>query len=117
MGRPKGSRNKISRDALAAVKGLTDPAIAALRQQVEAGDMRAIAYVLDRVLPKGGRAVELDAADANAVRTALIDGDLTPSEAAELAQALAKLNEIEALATLSDRLSELEAAVAARPGR
>lgn len=112
-GRPRGSRNKVSKDALAAVKALSDDAIEVVKARLAAGDLRAAEFVLSHVLPKGARTVELDAPDAGAIAIALAEGEITPDEAAQVAATLARLADIEAVAELAARLDELEQAVAA----
>lgn len=109
-GRPKGARNKLSRDTLHAVQNLAGEAVLALRLRINAGDMAAIAFALDRVLPKG-RMVELDSTDPNAVADGLASGEITTAEAKDIATALAKLRDVAEIDDLKARLDELEQAV------
>ena len=64
-GRPRGSRNKASREAVAAVQQLAPQAINGLRVLVAQFNFAAIKYVLDATLPRDGRPIDLDAIDTN----------------------------------------------------
>lgn len=110
-GRVKGSRNRVSNEALQAVKGMKDDAIQQLRSKLDKGDWDAIVFVLSRVLPKN-RSIELEATDATTIATALANGELTPEEAADIAATIAKLNEIGELEQLRSRIADLEKMVA-----
>lgn len=109
VGRPVGSRNKISNEALASVKSMKDEAIEQLREKLIAGEFAAILFVLERVLPKG-RTIELSDATPEAISNALVSGELTTVEAKDVATALAKLSEISELQQLRERLEALEKA-------
>jgi hypothetical protein len=111
IGRPRGTRNKVSRNALAGVQALAPSAIAKLANLIEAGEMQAIKLVLEYTLPRGGRALELDASDPDAVTNAIVDGDISPDEGDRVASAFGKLAGLRDLETLRQRLDELEAAV------
>lgn len=115
-GRPRNSKNKVSRDALAAVQGLSSLAIHHLQQRIEAGDMAAIRLTLEYTLPRHGRAIELDSDDPRAWTDALAHGEVSPAEAATAAQALSKLAEIADIQELRTRLDELEAVLTERQG-
>lgn len=108
----RGSKNKISRDALTAVQGLSSLAISKLHERIEAGDMAAIKLCLDWTLPRGGRTVETDSTDPMAWGDLLASGDVSPHEAATAAQAMVKLNEAGEIADLAARIAELEALIA-----
>ena len=113
-GRPRGSKNAVSRNALTAVQGLSSLAIQKLQERIEAGDMAAIKLCLEFTLPRGGRTIELDTANPNEWADALAHGEVSPTEAAQAAQALAKLNEAGEIAELAKRIAELEAALPER---
>jgi hypothetical protein len=114
IGRPRGSKNRLSREALAAVQGISSLAILKLRELVQAGEFNAIKLVIELTVPKGGRTIELNSTDAMAWADAMADGDISPIECATAAQALVKLNEASEIADLSRRIAELEAALPAR---
>jgi hypothetical protein len=101
----------VSRNALAGVQALAPSAIAKLANLIEAGEMQAIKLVLEYTLPRGGRALELDASDPDAVTNAIVDGDISPDEGDRVASAFGKLAGLRDLETLRQRLDELEAAV------
>ena len=109
-GRPVGSRNRISNEALASVKSMKDAAIQQLYAKLIIGDWQAILFVLERILPRG-RTVELDDATPDAITAALTGGVLTVSEAKDAAIAMAKLSELRDLAELRERLEALERTV------
>lgn len=113
-GRPRNTKNKVSRDALAAVQSLSSLAVMRLRERIEAGDMAAIKLCLEYTLPRGGRAIELDTTNPSEWADALAHGEVSPAEAATASQALAKLTEIAELDELRKRIDELEGALAER---
>ena len=120
-GRPKGSRNA----ATLAIESLLDGEAAALtRKAVElalAGDIAALRLCLDRILPpRKDRPVSFEmppinnAEDARAASaallTAVVSGNLTPSEASEVGKLIdAYVKTIELTEVLA-RLDKLEAA-------
>jgi Family of unknown function (DUF5681) len=120
-GRPKGSRNKAT---LAAEALLDGEAEALTRKAVEialAGDTTALRLCLERLMPaRKHRPVTFalphleTAADAVKATAALIravaDGDLTPSEAAELAKLVDGFTRAVDLHDVQQRLEKLEAA-------
>lgn len=97
-GRPRGSRNKVNRETLDAISNLRGKALQALSEQLDQGNIRAAMWVLDRFTPSE-RVVEMD------------DSELTPSEQNKLALAAKQLSEIDHIAAVSERLSELEAII------
>ncbi len=124
-GRPPG-RGPVAemRDALA-----TDlqKVIVTLRAQALAGDMQAIRIVLDRVVPSL-RPVELPAVlalpvggtladQARAVVQAAADGDLAPSQAAQIVTAMSGVAKIIETTELVRRIEALEARSAAPGGK
>jgi len=115
-GRPVGTKNKISRDALAAVRSMKDDAIKQLGQLVANGDLKAIVFVLDRILPQG-RTVELDDVHPSTVADMLQTGELTPHEVRDIASAVRDLRELEDLEQIRAKLIELEAIVIDGPKR
>ncbi len=54
----------------------------------------------------------MDDASPSTVAEMLASGELTPDETRSIATALARLNEISELATIKERLAELETALA-----
>lgn len=114
VGRPRGTKNAVSRNALQAVQALSDLAIAKLRERIDLGDMAAIKLCLEYTLPRGGRTVELETTGADDVGEALAAGDLSPEEADKIASAFGKLQNIHQVEELRQRLDELEAAMSER---
>ena len=116
-GRPPG-RSKVAelRDKLAQD---VDAVISIVRDQALAGDPQAIRMLLDRVLPCL-RPVELPtplnlpkgdlAHQAHAVVQAIADGDVAPSQAAQIITALGGVAKIIETTDLLDRITKLEAA-------
>lgn len=109
-GRIKGAKGKKSREALEAVKSFGPDALQKLWEAVHAGERWAIEFVLDKILPTS-RTVEFDDVTPDDVTEALRNGDISASEAKDIATALAKLAEIGELAELKSRLSALEDAI------
>lgn len=107
-GRPKGAKAKVSRELLAQVKALGPDAIAKLQEALGKGERWAVEIVLAHVLPKDGRTIEFEDATPDDVREALRNGDITASEAKDVAAALARLADVDAIEELRSRLDELE---------
>lgn len=107
-GRPKGSKNKISRDTLNAVQGLSSEAVFKLRERLQDGDMGAIRLILEYTLPKGGRTIDLGTNDPNAITDAAAHGEISPDEAARLAQAVKTVGDAAELQELKRQVEELE---------
>jgi hypothetical protein len=110
-GRKPGSKNAVSRNALAAVQSLSSLAILKLRERIEAGDMQAIRLCMEFTLPRGGRTIDLDTANPMAWADAMAEGEISPAEAATAAQALVKLSEVAEIEDLKKRLDEMETAL------
>ena len=114
-GRPPGRgkvaelREKLAQDV--------DAVIGIVREQALAGDSHAIRILLDRVLPSV-RPVELPtpmdlpegnlARQAQAVVQAIADGDIAPSQAAQIITALCGVAKIVETTDLLDRIAKLE---------
>ena len=119
-GKPKGARHKTT---LAAEALLDGEAEALTRKAVElalAGDVTALRLCLDRIVPaRRDRYVTFDlpplttAADAvtaaAAVTTAVASGDLTPSEAAEIAKVVDMFTRALETHDHAERIAKLEA--------
>lgn len=106
-GRPRGSKNLIARETLLAVKDLREPAMAALADNVRKGNMQAIEFVLDRILPKG-RTVELDGASPDDIVAALTNAEISPDEARQISTTIVRLKELKELDELKSRMIEIE---------
>lgn len=109
-GRPRGSKNRISNEALAAVRSLKDEAFLRLQEKLTAGDWNAIVFVMERILPRG-RTIELPDASPSEIKAAMIEGQITTAEARDIATALEKLSNVEDLEAIKAKLAELEAFV------
>ena len=107
MGRPKHSRNVFSAETLKSIKELTPDALAGLRTNVQANNMDAIKFVLERVVGKG-RTVEIAGDKPTDISAALLAGELTSDEAAAFATVLEKLARVEELDAVLNRMSEIE---------
>lgn len=123
-GRPKGTvtwREKLARS-------LRDDApdlLAKLKERAQAGDLQALRFLLERVIPpaKGQAApVELPAlaeaatltAKADAVLDAIAAGTLAPDVGATLIGAIAAAARVAEVAELAARLEAIERALSAR---
>jgi hypothetical protein len=112
-GRPKGARAKASRDLLKQVRAYGPHAAAKLWQALEANERWAVELVLKYCLPPS-RTVEFEDMEPDDLREAIRAGDISSAEAKDIATAIAKLAEVGELATIKERLAELEAALAER---
>jgi hypothetical protein len=107
-GRKRGSRNRVSHNSLVAVQALSSEAVAQLAVRMRAGDMQAIRLILEYTLPRGGRTIELESNDPNAIIDAAAHGEISPDEAARLAQAVKTAGDAAELKELKRQVEELE---------
>ena len=113
-GRPRNSRNAVSRATIKAVTDLFSEAVMVLRTKLAEGDLNAAKIVLAIVLPKD-RPIEFgeDISPAT-IEAALADGSITPQEAYAAAQSLEKLQAVRDFDDLQRRVEEMEQALADR---
>lgn len=109
-GRPVGAKNKISRQYLSQVKSMGPDAIQKLWEAVLSGQEWAIRLVVGHILPRD-RTVEFFGSTADDVTAALALGDLSASEAKDIATALRQCAELSQLGEMRARLEALERAV------
>lgn len=120
-GRPKGSRNRATLLALAAMEGELDAVVRVVIDAAKAGDMAAARLVVDKLIPATKeRAVTLDLPDSStpegielaqsAILNAVGAGDLLPGEGATLSTLVEnRRRSIETL-ELEKRIAALEGA-------
>jgi hypothetical protein len=124
-GRPKGSRNKTTLALEALLDGDGEALIRKAVGMALAGDTTALRLCLDRIMPpRKDRHIQFalpkleTAADAVKASAALCEavahGDLTPSEAGELARLVEGYMKAVDLHDIQQRLDRLEAAQGAR---
>lgn len=106
-GKPKGARSHQAAALRDAMKDELPNAMAALREQLAQGNWKAISWVLDRFIP-AERIPALQSTDASDLGRAIVDGELTPSEAQKLAVAFKAVAEADQLRVLMERLDEVE---------
>ena len=118
-GRPKGSRNKTTLAIEALFEGESEAITRKLLEMAKEGDMTAVRLCLERLLPpRRDRLVAFDlpeiecAADAanasSAVVAACAEGDLTPSEAAQVIDLIARHVRVLEVVEIEARVSALE---------
>lgn len=107
-GRKPGSKNKVSQAALAGVQSFAQEAVIQLGERMRQGDMAAIRFILEYCLPRGGRTVDLGSNDPNAIMDAATSGEISPDEAARLAQAAKTVGDAAELKELKKQVEELE---------
>ena len=118
-GRPKGSRNKTTLAIEALLEGELEAITRKLLGMAKEGDMTAVRLCLERLLPpRRDRLVAFDlpqiecAADAanasSAVVAACAEGDLTPSEAAQVIDLIARHVRVLEVVEIEARVSALE---------
>lgn len=113
-GRPRGTKNKRTMATLEAVQDLAPSAVKMLAVLVAQGDPTAIKLVLQFVLPRGGRTIDLDGtADPNELVAAFTSGQISPDEFARAAQGWKTSADAAELKELTAKIEELEALVAA----
>ena len=118
-GKPRGARNKTT---IAMEKLLDDDAETITKKAIElakGGDMTALRLCLDRIIPpRKDRPVSFNMPEiktpsdalvaATAIIRAVADGDLTPSEAAELNKTVDSFARVAETADLAERIKRLE---------
>lgn len=111
-GRPRNSRNAVSRATIKAVTDLFSEAVMVLKTRLAEKDLAAAKIVLSIVLPKD-RPIEFgeDISPAT-IEAALADGSITPQEAYVAAQSLEKLQSVRDFDDLQRRVEELEQTLA-----
>lgn len=112
-GRKPGSKNKKSREALAAVQDLAPDAIASLRVLVRQHNWSAVKYILDATLPALGRTVELDDGSPQTVIQAVVDGTISPTEFGKISIGVKAAMDASELRELKNQVDELEALIGA----
>ncbi len=105
-GRPLGSKNHSV--SITRLKKMEEQALAKLYACVLNGDMKAIQYVLDKILPKD-RTIEFHGLETEDLKEALVTGQLSIAEGKELSVTLKNLEELESLNEVRKRLADLEA--------
>jgi hypothetical protein len=110
-GRPVGAKAKASRELLKQVKALGPRAVEKLSEAIEANERWAVELAFKYSLP-ASRTVEFEGMEAEDVTAALEAGDLSPSEAKDIATTIAKLAEVGELPAIKERLEELLRAAA-----
>jgi hypothetical protein len=118
-GRPQGSRNKVTLVCDALLEGEAEAITRKAVEMAKGGDAVAIRLCLERIapprrdrhvtfaLPNLETAADAKAAAASIVR-AVADGDLTPSEAAELSKLLDNFTRVLEATDFQARLEALE---------
>ena len=123
-GRPAGSRNAATEMAQALLDGEADALVRRCVELALDGNPAAMKLCLERLVPRRGRAVKLElppiesAADIapamGAIARAVAEGGLSPYDAAELSRLVESWVRALEVADFERRLTELEAANAAR---
>lgn len=107
-GRPAGSKNKRSIEALRSVQAMDGIAMTALQAAVLKGEAWAVQFVLGTLVPRVGRTIEVDGLSADEVIELAREGALTTGEMKDLSAAIAKLRQIDDIDELRAKIAELE---------
>lgn len=108
-GRPKGAKTKFSAETLQEIVNLKDDAVQVVKNRLAANDGDAARWVLERIIGKNARMVELSGVTPDAVGNDLMEGALTVDEAKDLALALSRLASVSKVEELERKLNELTA--------
>jgi len=106
VGRIPGSKNKVANGALADLRSMTPDAVDVVRKAIKKGDVKTATWLLERVMP-AQRVVELDGADVDNVIAALIQGEISPTEAKTIAHSIAHLKNVSEIDDLREKLDAL----------
>lgn len=115
-GRPRGSKNKrraATLETQEAIEALGPAAVEQVAVALRRCESWAVKLVLDRVLPAGGRTIELNSSDPNAIIDAAAHGHISPDEAARLAQASKTVADAAELKELKAQVEQLELLITA----
>lgn len=93
-GRPRGTKNRVSKEAMAAVKDLSSDALQQLTIGVQSGERWAVEYVLNKVLPVG-RIVQSDAQTPQELLREFQDGNFTIEEMSKIAGIFKNISDAE----------------------
>lgn len=108
-GRPKGARTKFSAQTLQEIVNLKDDAVLVLKNRLAANDGDAARWILERIVGKNTRFLEISGIDPQSVGNDLMDGAINVDEAKDIALAVSRLAQVEKIAELERRLEELTA--------
>ncbi|MDQ7262127.1 hypothetical protein NM680_10005 [Paracoccus sp. PS-1] len=108
-GRPKGSKNRFAVSTLKELATLKGDAMQVLRDRLAAGDLDAAKFIIEKIVGKNSRLIELSGTDPESIANDIADGSLNVEEAAKLSLALQRLSSIEKIEELEKRLDELNA--------
>lgn len=106
-GRPKGSKNKFAVATLKEIGNLKEDAMQVLRDRLASGDADVAKFIIEKIVGKNSRLIELSGTDPQSIADDIADGSLNVEEAAKLSLALQRLTSIEKIAELERRLNEL----------
>tara|TARA_R110000772_G_scaffold22737_6_gene61300 strand:+ start:552 stop:1031 length:480 start_codon:yes stop_codon:yes gene_type:complete len=112
IGRPKGSKSAFNKQVLAALGDLTSQAMAVLKERLNQNDLKAATFVLARFLPEH-RLTDVGSVDPTAWADAMATGEITVSEAGKAAQALKTISDAGEVKELRARLDEIETLITA----
>lgn len=107
-GRPVGAISRTTRAASAALQSLEPLAYEQLKSLLAAGHPETVRFVISNLLPAGGRAIQLDSLDADGLLDAVAKGAISPAELRSIASGVEKIRNVESLATVQERLAEIE---------
>lgn len=114
VGRPRGSRNRLSAQMLSDIKQMGPDAIIKLREHLNDKDspshFKALEIILRYCLPPS-RTVELDDGEPATIMQSFIDGTLSSSEIKEIAVAMEKLKNIANIDDIQRQVEELTALI------
>jgi hypothetical protein len=118
-GRPAGSRNKTTLACELLLEGEAEELITTLVAKAKSGNIQALGMCLDRLLPaRKDRSINLAARDISNLQdlplqfqditTAIVEGNITPSEGESLSNILTSHSKIMERVNLDKRIASLE---------
>lgn len=111
-GRPIGSKNKISSELAKQIRALGPRAVEALASAIDEKQSWAVQLVIKMVVP--GRLIEMHGSEPADIRSAFETGEISADELRTISAGLEKLASVESIEELRERLTELEAMIAAQ---
>lgn len=107
-GKPKGARTKFSQATLQEIVNLKDDAVQVLKNRLAANDGDAARWILERIVGRNARFVEISGVSPGEIAQDVTDGALTVDEAKDLSLAVSRLTQVEKVEELERQFEELK---------
>lgn len=107
-GKPRGAKNALASSTMRRIKEMTPAALEQLEKQLNSGNWDACRFVLERIIGKNNRFIELSGDRPSDISDALVNGEISTDEAKAIATVIEKLKKVEEIDAVMTRMDELE---------